>query len=330
MSTDASAGERPILLDENPSGALSKVMAPPSDTAGECNQLVSVVIPARDRARTIERAVVSVLTQTYAPVEVIVVDDGSRDATSEIVARCESADPRVRLIRHPESRGAQAARNTGIRASRGYWVAFLDSDDWLYPHSVAVRVAEGLGRNVRVVHSAGTWIQHDGETPKPYHVPAIAGDVYDVVLRNEGPLFPALLVTREALEAIGHLDESIVAFQEWDTSIRLAQRFPFGFVEQPTFVYDCVGTDTISKNLRRNGVGYEQVVAKHRTAILRRVGPAALAEHYRLAANWYSAAGDESARRRCHRRERLWTVLDGRWLIRRIKGAVRRILRVGR
>ena len=91
---------------------------------------VSVVLPAYNRAGAIRGAVESVLRQSFTNFELIVVDDCSTDATAAEVA--EIADPRVRLIRHAENRGASAARNTGIREARGPWVAFQDSDDeWL-------------------------------------------------------------------------------------------------------------------------------------------------------------------------------------------------------
>src|SRR5262249_16128748 len=85
---------------------------------------VSVVIPTFSRAPEIANAIQSVLEQTYQDLEIIVVDDGSRDATAETVLRLARTDPRIRLIRHQSNRGAQAARNTGIRAARGEWVAF--------------------------------------------------------------------------------------------------------------------------------------------------------------------------------------------------------------
>lgn len=90
--------------------------------------LFSVVIPTRDRPHYLAEAVASVLTQTVDDLEVIVVDDGSTMSLSM------PADRRVRLIVHPENRGISAARNSGIRASRGQYVTFLDDDDIWLPH----------------------------------------------------------------------------------------------------------------------------------------------------------------------------------------------------
>src|SRR5262245_38190413 len=103
--------------------------------------LISVVIPVYNRARIIARALKSVQEQTHQNWEAIVVDDGSTDDTVEIVTDLAQLDNRIRVIRQDKNRGAQAARNVGIRAARGEWVAFLDSDDLYLPNSLEVRLA---------------------------------------------------------------------------------------------------------------------------------------------------------------------------------------------
>ena len=89
----------------------------------------SVVIPAYNREGTVARSIQSALDQSYAPLEILVVDDGSADQTAEIIAAFGGI---VRLIRQ-ENGGAPVARNTGIRAANGDWIAFLDSDDYWTP-----------------------------------------------------------------------------------------------------------------------------------------------------------------------------------------------------
>ena len=97
---------------------------------------VSVVIPAYNYAHFLPEAIASVLAQTGADLELIVVDDGSPDNTPEVCARC--ADPRVRLVRQPNA-GLSAARNTGIREARFPYVAFLDADDRWEPGFLSPR-----------------------------------------------------------------------------------------------------------------------------------------------------------------------------------------------
>jgi GT2 family glycosyltransferase len=94
----------------------------------------SVVIAVYNGEKTLNRAIDSVLAQTLPPLEVIVVDDGSTDETYRIAA---SYGPPVRVLRQ-ENRGVSAARNAGVQAAQGEWVAFLDADDYYYPHRLAL------------------------------------------------------------------------------------------------------------------------------------------------------------------------------------------------
>src|SRR3954452_7696310 len=100
--------------------------------------LVTVIIPAYNAAATVARAVDSVLAQTYRPIEVIVVDDCSKDATSEIVAAYR--DERIRLLHLPHNQGVSGALNEGLSIARGEYIAFLDADDEWLPTKLAKQV----------------------------------------------------------------------------------------------------------------------------------------------------------------------------------------------
>lgn len=104
-------------------------MTPLSNSMPIDTPLITVVVPAYNRATTITGCVRSVQAQTYAKWELLVVDDGSSDGTPQVVAKSAQNDNRPRLLRQARNGGAQAARNAGIRAAMGTWVAFLDSDD---------------------------------------------------------------------------------------------------------------------------------------------------------------------------------------------------------
>src|SRR5207342_2634786 len=100
---------------------------------------VSVVIPAYNRAGSIVRAIESVLRQSYTDFELLVLDDGSTDGT--LAAAGTVTDPRLRLIANPRNLGAAGARNAGIEAARGTWVAFQDSDDEWLPLKLELQMA---------------------------------------------------------------------------------------------------------------------------------------------------------------------------------------------
>src|SRR5262245_6573152 len=263
--------------------------------------LVSVVIPTFNRGGLVERTISSVLRQSYECVEVIVVDDGSTDGTAKIVEGLARRDARIRCFRHGHNKGAQAARNTGIRAAKGKWIAFLDSDDQWLPNGLEARLQVAASKELQVVHSDCYVLKSEREDLRRFGLPPLEGACYESLLRKPGTLFPSLLVAKRCLERIGYLDESIISYQEWDTSIRLAKHYRFGFVTEPTFVYDCRGSDAISKNLLREAQGYEQVFRKHAWAIVRSLGVAALVAHYERAAFLYTEANDSISAQRCIR-----------------------------
>lgn len=258
--------------------------------------LISVVIPAYKRGHVIERAVRSVLEQTHQNFEILVVDDGSQDNTELVIASLAKEEPRIRYFCHDINRGAQAARNTGAKAAQGEWVVFLDSDDYLTPNSLEVRMSAAQREGVKVINSKCLVLKED-ESMTAYGTPALNGYIYRNLLHYYGPLFSGLLIAKEALEKIGYLDEQIISYQDWDTVIRLAKYYSFGFVAEPTFIYDCRGDDTISKNMVREAEGYRQVFKKHFFEIIKQLGPQVIAHHYRHITDRYQSAGDQKSAR---------------------------------
>ncbi len=97
----------------------------------------SVIIPAYNCEAFVNRAIASACAQSLAPLEILVVDDRSTDGTREVIATAAKADPRVKLMAMPRNGGPSAARNAGIAAARGHWVAILDADDAFVPERLA-------------------------------------------------------------------------------------------------------------------------------------------------------------------------------------------------
>lgn len=278
--------------------------------------LVSVVIPTHNRAHVVCEAVESVLAQTVQDFEVIVVDDRSKDDTLDRLADLRLPSPKFRVIRHEKNRGAQAARNSGARIATGEWLSFLDSDDKLLPQSLEMRLQAATSEKVQVVHSECYVLK--GDVPQGlFGVPPVRGRVYRSLLRHPGPMFQGLLISAQVFEQMGGLDERIVSHQEWDTSIRLAKICRFGFGSEPTFIWDCRGTDTMSKDARRSAEGYRQVVLKHFTSILTNLGPKAMSGHYRAIASYCSLAGDAATAAK-HRRTAFAWWPDSRFVMRKI------------
>jgi glycosyltransferase involved in cell wall biosynthesis len=186
-----------------------------------------VVIPCYNQARFLGEAVESVLCQTHADFEVIVVDDGSTDDTAEVASSYAAEDARVRLVRQ-ENRGLAGARNRGLAESRGEYVVFLDSDDRLLGGALEVGVRE-LASHPQCAFVSGHYrpISADGD---PYAVPrqaGVDGDHYLALLRDNYISMPASVMYRRwVFEEVGGFDGSVDAAADWDLYLRVARRFP--------------------------------------------------------------------------------------------------------
>lgn len=112
---------------------------------------VSVLVPAYNSASTLARAVRSVLQQDLADLEVVIIDDGSSDATGDIARTLCGEDPRVRLITQPRNRGKACAMNLAIGQARGQWLAVLDADDWYAADRLSTMLAVGRAQDVELV-----------------------------------------------------------------------------------------------------------------------------------------------------------------------------------
>jgi len=141
-------------------------------TAGDT--LVSVIMPVYNAEATMRRSIESVLAQSFAALELIPVDDGSRDGSAAIIAEYAAADPRVRPLRQANA-GVAAARNAGIAAARGSHVAFLDSDDWWAPHKLELQLAEMRRRGALVSYTAYQRVAEDGRALSMVTPPAEVG-----------------------------------------------------------------------------------------------------------------------------------------------------------
>jgi glycosyltransferase involved in cell wall biosynthesis len=193
-----------------------------------------------------------------------------------------------------EGNGAQAARNLGIRTGRADVVAFLDSDDEWSTHLLARCLARLRESRRQAAYTEGTIVRADtGRVEAALGVARLEADPYATLLwRPPGPVFSSLVVRRQALLDIGALDESLVAFQEWDTCLRLARACgPFAFVDEPLWTWYRHGAGTISADGQRNAAGYAQVVAKYRPAMLTHGGRRLLAVHYGQITQLYRRLG---------------------------------------
>jgi glycosyltransferase involved in cell wall biosynthesis len=205
------------------------------------NELITAVIPTYNYGRFVTQAVESALAQTYSPVEVIVVDDGSSDDTREQLA--PYAD-RIRYI-YQDNQSVAAARNTGIQAARGDLIAFLDADDLWHPHKLELQMryladhpSVRLLAVDRLPVGAANWPPLNGFA----HVKARPISVEELVLQ---PHFApsGVLVRKECFDTVGFFDSSLRNAEDYDMWIRIACRFPVVKLDVPLWWYRVHGAN---------------------------------------------------------------------------------------
>lgn len=239
---------------------------------------ISVVIPAYNRATTIITCLQSVINQTLQPLEIIVVDDCSTDNTLKVIEKFNH--PLVSVIKLLKNSGAQKARNEGIKAAKGEWIAFLDSDDEWLPLYLQTQLELAKKTDASVVYCGA--FTYDDEVKNKYEMPDYSLNTFKNVLTKPGPMFQGLLVKKKCLETIHLLDEAVVAYQEWDTCIRLAKHYHFAYNPEPLFIYHLHQGATISKHRKNDVKGYSYIVHKHQTDIVKVAGDSAYLNHLKI------------------------------------------------
>jgi len=214
--------------------------------------LVSVIIPTFNYGRFVTEAIDSVLSQDYHPLEIIVVDDGSTDNTSE---RLAIYGTRIRYIRQ-NNRGLSAARNRGIRHAKGEWVGLLDADDVWHPEKLKIQLGAITGReDVALVGSPAVLSLRRGTLPLPNVRELTVRDF--VVSSRMGP--SSVLIRRRCFDVVGLFDESLGSVEDRDMWLRIAARFPCVLVDSPCWWYRHHPMQ-MSRNARRMFVNYNRVL----------------------------------------------------------------------
>ncbi|WP_396613380.1 glycosyltransferase family 2 protein (plasmid) [Haloferax sp. S1W] len=233
--------------------------------------LVSVVIPTYGRPEFVTDAVQSVATQSYSRIELLVVDDHSPEPVAPTLERVDTSRlVRTVVLRHDENRGANAARNTGIRESGGDIIAFLDDDDWWQPTVVEqyVETFRESPPDVGLV-SVGVRVEDTAGRQIGAHRPNFDGDPLDILLR--GTLvgsFSRFSVTRDVVEKAGLPDELLPSWQDWEWQFRLARHCKFASVSEPLVVRTEGTHEQITDDFEeRRDVSYPRILARHRDAI---------------------------------------------------------------
>lgn len=229
--------------------------------------MISVIIPVYNREKTIEKAIKSVLNQTYQDLEVIVVDDKSTDNTESIVSKI--VDKRLRYITLDKNMGACAARNRGITEAQGDFIAFQDSDDeWCLDK--LEKQMKCLNTNKADFVFCGMRRYKQGSTSSYVYYPAqkvdIEGDMYKQVLFENCIGTVTILCKRGCFEHMG-FDETLRRFQDWDLALQASKVFKLGFVDE-ALVNSYIQSDSISSINKGLELAWQAIYIKYEQDIL--------------------------------------------------------------
>lgn len=203
------------------------------EKGGNGMDLVSIVIPAHNAETYLSETLESALQQTYPNCEVIVVDDGSTDSTPIILATFGS---RIRVIRQ-ENGGSAAARNTGVAAARGKWIAFLDSDDVWLPEKIA-RQLEGCG-DCMISHTDSICFGDtvSQEIRRSSFEPPGLGQILEHLLVINFITNSTVMLRRDIFERYRGFDESYVTCEDWALWLRICADHDLGYLAEPVVRY---------------------------------------------------------------------------------------------
>jgi glycosyltransferase involved in cell wall biosynthesis len=240
--------------------------------------LVSVVLTSYNHARYLSQAIESVLAQTLKDIEVVAIDDASRDESPAILQRY--AD-RVKVIQHETNRGTYASLNEGIAHTSAPCIAILNSDDLWLPEKLEKQVAvmESDAR-IGLVHTAFRPIDAEGNPidGNPLGVrfhPNPQGDLLAELLTRNLFITSSVLFRRECLERCGWFEERLFGMGDWDMWLRIAEHYRIGYVSEVLTLYRIHGQNTMYQRERMLADDlwiHEERICKRIPELLRRNG----------------------------------------------------------
>lgn len=218
---------------------------------------VSVIIPSRNAAPYIRAAIDSALAQTHPVLEVLVIDGGSTDGTQDLV---RSYGEPVRLLdeRMNGGKGIAAARNVGVQAASGEWLAFLDADDWWDPGKTGAQLANIERHPGAAVNYTAYWMIREGSGERKFIPCPDAKAVWPTLRWTNGIGASTVLARRDALIEVGAFREDLIGFEDWEMWVRLRLRHPFTSCSEPLMFYRVL-PQSVSHDLKKNLDGIPEV-----------------------------------------------------------------------
>jgi len=196
---------------------------------------ISVIIPSYNRKVLLQRALDSVINQSYPAKEIIVIDDGSTDGTAGML---RDQYPQVSCLSRSHS-GVSAARNAGIRAAQYEWIALLDSDDAWHPQKLSVQIKMfAENREYKLAHTDEIWIRNGKQIRQLAKHKKRGGYIFEHCLPICAMSPSSVIIHRNIFSDVGLFDESLPACEDYDLWLRICCKYPVLFSEEKlTFKY---------------------------------------------------------------------------------------------
>ncbi|MBV0903307.1 glycosyltransferase family 2 protein [Haloarcula salina] len=208
---------------------------------------VSVVVPTYNRPARLHRAIESISEQTYGNIEIIVVDDHSKEPASSIVDGISTAFD-ITVLRHSENRGANAARNSGIERATGEYISFLDDDDTWEPDKITKQVQKIESESIGLVYTGMKHINDDGEVTQESRPQQTVSSPAQILKSNTIGSFSVVLVDREVISQVGLPDEKLPIWQDKEWYIRIARQYDLAPVKESLVNHHHGSGDRVSGN----------------------------------------------------------------------------------
>ncbi len=233
--------------------------------------VTAVITTHKRKSEIVERALKSILSQTYKPIEIFVVDDSpcdfiGRQAVKECVKKYEVQN--VKYVAHEKCQGACAARNTGLYMAKGDYIGFLDDDDEWMPEKIEKQL-EGFDKEEVALVYCGAINYREKEGKKiPWETKFIKGWVYDrLILQNFIGSTSYPLLKRKCLIDVGGFDPLMQSAQDYDAWLRIARKYEVNYVQESLVLYHIHEGEQITKNPTKKINGLERLIEKNKEYI---------------------------------------------------------------
>jgi len=221
---------------------------------------ISVIIPVYNGEKTIKQTVESVLNQTFKDFELLIINDGSQDATLEIIQAIN--DERIQVFSYQNS-GVSASRNRALTKAKGEFISFIDADDLWTPNKLELQL-KALQDNPQaaVAYSWSDWIDESGQFLRSGGHITVNGKAYEkLLLRDFIESGSNPLIRKQALDEVGYFEQSVTPAEDWDMWLRLAARYEFVTVEVPQILYR-ISPNSASFNIVKMEAGSLKVIER--------------------------------------------------------------------